>query len=129
MSRKLENAIRDDNYTGEWLQNQLEGMDRKATSANSHLVEVVKHTVDRMVEENKAVFSDEHFLVQLPSFLRDIQDAVAYAEEENKIVNQHILSWIPQTPDKITGALAFVLNGVTNNIEFRNHLLHVDSGL
>merc|ERR1740138_956188 len=119
-------AFEHTNMTGLWIEDKLRESGLKTAGASAKMLEVVNHTVEEF-KSNQHDYDDHQFLVTLARLLNDTKsELTSFQQTKDKLANR-LQHWDGANGEKLTYNLAVALQGVTDSIEFRNHLSHIDS--
>merc|ERR1740138_437882 len=114
------------NMTGLWIEEKLRESGLKTAGASAKMLEAVNHTVEDF-KSTPNDYDDHQFLVTLAHLLNNTKsEIISFQQTKDKLANR-LQHWDGANGEKLTYNLAVALQGVTDSVEFRNHLSHLDS--
>merc|ERR1719356_1995150 len=114
------------NMTGIWIEDKLRESGLKTAGASAKMLENVGHAVEEFKMSHRD-YDDHQFLAKLSHLLNDTKsELISFQQTKDKLANR-LQHWDGANGEKLTYNLAVALQGVTDSIEFRNHLSHIDS--
>jgi len=114
------------NMTGVWIEEKLRESGLKTAGASAKLLEAVNHSVEEFKSTHRD-YDDHQFLATLAHLLNDTKSEIlGFQQTKDRLANR-LQHWDGSNGEKLTYNLAVALQGVTDSIEFRNHLSHIDS--
>jgi hypothetical protein len=111
--------------TGAWFEERLRGVRSRSTTASAHLLHTITENVHEL-KNHQMDFTNTQLQRQIVRLLNETRNEVKLLQLESNAINKRIDGWGRASPEKLSLTLAGALNGVTNNVEFRNHLFEVD---
>lgn len=115
------------NDTGTRFQDRLEGLRQKSALASAHMLESIVHKIS-VLAETQGDYDDRLFLEMLSRFLNDTRDETQQLHESNSLISKRLQEdYEKRNTEWLSMALMQALNGVTDNVEFKNHILHMDT--
>jgi len=98
---------------------------RKSAAASAHLLETVKSRVGELKNHHQD-FNDLQLVGKIAKLLNETRGEVRMLQEETSAIEKRLVKWSRADPEQLTLAMSVALNGVTSNVEFRNHLFNID---
>jgi len=111
-----------------WFDERLEGMRFKSAAASAKMVEAVRHKVD-VFRSTHLDYDTRQFVALVGKLFNDTRGEIRTLEQTFDLILARLQHWDSGNPEKLTYTLAVALRGVTGNVEFRNHLLMMDTAL
>jgi len=111
--------------TGAWFEERLRGVRYRSTTASAHLLQAITESAHELRHHHQDL-TDLQLQRQIVRLLNETRNEVKLLQLESNAINQRIYGWGRANPEKFSVTLAEALDGVTNNVEFRNHLFDVD---
>ncbi|CAK0884360.1 unnamed protein product [Prorocentrum cordatum] len=108
---------------------RLEAIRFKVAGAAAAMEEAVQHKAHDFINSTNATdaYDDQQYLMRLAWFLNDMKDEVRALHDKTTGVGKRIQSWDIRNPEKMSLTMSLALDGVTDNIEFRNKFLRIDT--
>jgi len=108
---------------------RLEAIRFKVAGAAAAMQEAVSHKARDFVNITNVTneYDDQQYMMRLAWFLNDMKDEVRALHDKTTGVGKRIQSWDIRNPEKMTLTMSLALDGVTDNIEFRNKFLRIDT--
>jgi len=113
--------------TGAWFEERLRGIRYRSTTASAHLLQAITANVQELRSHHQDL-TDAQLQHQIVRLLNETRNEVKLLQLESTAIHRRIDGWGRASPEKLSVALAGALDGVTNNVEFQNHLFEVDLG-
>merc|ERR1719188_1444978 len=114
------------NMTGLWIEEKLKESGLKTEGASAKMLVAVNHSMEQFKEDNHAL-DDHQFLVMLSRVLNQTKSEIISFQQTKDKLEDRLRHWDGANGEKLTYNLAVALQGVTDSVEFRNHLSHIDS--
>merc|ERR1719188_1172097 len=114
------------NMTGLWIEEKLKESGLKTEGAAAKMLVAVNHSMEEFKADNHAL-DDHQFLVMLSRVLNQTKSELISFQQTKDKLEDRLRHWDVANGEKLTYNLAVALQGVTDSIEFRNHLSHIDS--
>jgi len=115
------------NDTGARFQDRLEGLRQKSALASAHMLESIVHKIS-VLAETQGDYDDRLFLEMLSRFLNDTRDETQQLHESNALISKRLQDdYEKRDTEWLSMALLQALNGVTDNVELKGHILHMDT--
>ncbi|CAK0838880.1 unnamed protein product [Prorocentrum cordatum] len=114
------------NMTGVWIEEKLRESGLKTAGASAKMLGAVNHSVEEFKNSHRD-YDDHQFLATLAHLLNETKsEIISFQQTKDKLANR-LQHWDGANGEKLTYNLAVALQGVTDSVEFRNHLLHIDA--
>jgi len=114
------------NMTGVWIEEKLRESGLKTAAASAKLLGVVNHSVEEFKSSHRD-YDDHQFLAMLAHLLNETKSEIISFQQTKDFLANRLQHWDGANGEKLTSTLAVAIQGVTDSIEFRNHLKHMDS--
>jgi len=115
-----------ENMTGVWIEEKLRESGLKTAGASAKMLGVVNHSVEEFKSSHRD-YTDHQFLVALSQLLNETKsEIISFQQTKDKLANR-LQHWDGGNGEKLTYNLAVAFQGVTDSVEFRNHLSNIDS--
>jgi len=115
-----------ENMTAVWIEEKLDSSRSKLAIASSKMVEAIKHKVDSF-KTHHLDYDDRQFLALLSHTLNATMAEIRTFEETKDFLTKKFQGWDKANGEKLTVSLAQAIQGVTGSVEFRSHLLRIDT--
>lgn len=109
-----------------WFEERLDGVRFKSAAASAKMVEAVKHKV-AVFHSSHLDYDTRQFVSLLARLFSDTRSEIGTLEQTTDAILDRLQRWDNANPEKFTYTLALALRGATGNVEFRNHLLRLDT--
>jgi len=119
-------AMGPENMTAVWIEEKLDSSRSKLAIASSKMVEAIKHRVENF-KNHHADYDDHQFLALLSRTLNETMDEIRTFEETKEFQMKKFQGWDKANGEKLTFSLAQSIQGVTGSVEFKSHLLQIDT--
>lgn len=108
------------------FEQRLDGLRLKSTAASAKMLEAVKHKVD-VFHSTHLDYGTHQFMFLLGRLFNDTKSEIEALQQTSDATLGSLVRWDGANPERFTYLLAVALKGVTGNLEFRNHLLKMDT--
>ncbi|CAK0802291.1 unnamed protein product [Prorocentrum cordatum] len=114
-------------HTGLRWQERLEGFRQKSAAESAHVLESIVHKIG-VLSDIQGDYDDRMFLEMLARFLNDTRDETQHMHETNALIHKRLQeNYGKYNTEYLSSTLLQAISGVTENVEFKNHLLHMDT--
>jgi len=117
---------RPDQMTAVWIEEKLDSSRSKIAIASSKMVEAIKHKVE-LFKNHHQDYDDHQFLGLLSRTLNETMGEIRTFEETKGYLMNKFQGWDKANGEKLTLSLAQAIQGVTGSVEFKSHLLRIDT--
>jgi hypothetical protein len=117
---------RPEDMTAVWIEEKLDSSRSKLAIASSKMVEAIKHKVETFKNHHHD-YDDRQFLALLSRTLNETMGEIKTFEETKEFQMNKFLGWDKANGEKLTLSLAQAIQGVTGSVEFKSHLLRIET--
>ncbi|CAK0848523.1 unnamed protein product [Prorocentrum cordatum] len=117
---------RPDQMTAIWIEEKLDSSRSKLAIASSKMVEAIKHKVE-FFKNHHHDYDDHQFLGLLSRTINETMGEIRTFEETKGYLMNKFKGWDKANGEKLTLSLAQAIQGVTGSVEFKSHLLRIDT--
>jgi len=115
-----------DGVSGLWIEGRLEESRVKAAISSAKMLEAIKHKVATFKAQSEG-YDDHQFLARLAQLLNETRAEVTGVENFDDVLMGKLRHWDEGNNETLTYTLAVALQGVTRSVEFKNHLMRMDT--
>jgi len=117
---------RNDSVSGVWIEGRLDESRAKAAIASAKMLEAIRYNVETLKAHHQD-YDDHQFLVRLAHLLNETRAEVTGVENFDDVLMGKLRHWDEGNNETLTYTLAVALQGVTRSVEFKNHLMRMDT--
>jgi len=114
-----------ENMTALWIEDRLDGSRSKYAAASAKMLETINYKVDTFKNTHQD-YDDHQFLAKLAQLISDTKAEVRSFGQTKDSLMTRLRGWDKSNGEKLTYTLALAVKGVTESVEFKNHLLGID---
>lgn len=115
-----------ENMTAVWIEEKLDTSRSKIAIASAKMVEAIKHKVETFKNHHND-YNDLQFLSVLSRTLNETMDDIKTFDSTKDFLMTRLRDWDQANGEKLTINLANAIRGVTDSVEFRSHLMRIDT--
>jgi len=115
-----------DGVSGLWIEGRLEESRVKAAISSAKMLEAIKHKVATFKAQSEG-YDDHQFLARLAQLLNETRAEVTGVENFDDVLMGKLRHWDASNNETLTYDMAVALQGVTRSVEFKNHLMRMDT--
>jgi len=117
---------RNDSVSGVWIEGRLDESRAKAAIASAKMLEAIRYNVETLKAHHQD-YDDHQFLVRLAHLLNETRAEVTGVENFDDVLMGKLRHWDASNNETLTYDMAVALQGVTRSVEFKNHLMRMDT--
>mmetsp|Transcript_125321 Transcript_125321/g.340333 ORF Transcript_125321/g.340333 Transcript_125321/m.340333 type:complete len:487 (-) Transcript_125321:216-1676(-) len=114
-----------ENMTALWIEDRLDGSRAKYAAAAAKMLETIRYKVDTFKSTHQD-YDDHQFLAKLAQLIGDTKAEIRDFGQTKEALMTRLHGWDKANGEKLTYTLALAVKGVTESVEFKNHLLGIN---
>jgi len=114
-----------ENMTALWIEDRLDGSRSKYAAASAKMLETINYKVGTFKNTHQD-YDDHQFLAKLAQLISDTKAEIRSFGQTKDALMTRLRGWDKANGEKLTYTLALAAKGVTESVEFKNHLFGID---